>query len=165
MSKKVAFIGLGIMGSRMASNLAKHNVNLAIYNRDRAKAEELGNKGVTIADSIDEAVQDADIVFSMLSTPEAITTVFLGEEGALNNMKPGSIWADCTTVNPSFSKRCHFEAKEHNVAFVDAPVEGSKPQAENAELIFFLGGKATEVVLVFPLGVTYLSQVVRLILA
>ena len=80
---KIAFIGLGIMGGNMASHLAKNNLNLTVYNRTPKNFETFGNSTVTIADSIENAVKDADVVFSMLSTPQVVEEVFFGAKGAL----------------------------------------------------------------------------------
>jgi 3-hydroxyisobutyrate dehydrogenase-like beta-hydroxyacid dehydrogenase len=137
----ITFIGLGIMGSRMAANLLKNDVNLTVYNRSPEVAEALGQKGARVAGSISEAVANADLVFSMLSTPEVVASIFFGEKGALSDMKPNAIWADCTTVNPSFSLQADEEAEKHDVRFLDAPVAGTKPQAQNGELVFFIGGE------------------------
>ena len=136
---KVAFIGLGIMGSRMAANLLKNGVDLTIYNRSKAPVENLVTQGAKSANSANEAVKDADLVFSMLSTPDVVEYLFLGENGILNNMKKEAIWADCSTVNPSFSIKAHKVAKSAGIYFIDAPVAGTKPHAENAELVFFVG--------------------------
>jgi len=138
---KIAFIGLGIMGSNMASHLAKNNLNLTVYNRTPKNFETFGNSTVTIADSIENAVKDADVVFSMLSTPQVVEEVFFGAKGALKSMKKNAIWADCTTVNPSFSISAFEEANKYNIRFLDTPVSGSKIPAENAELIFLVGGE------------------------
>lgn len=138
---KIAFIGLGIMGSNMASNLAKNNLNLTVYNRTPKKLETSGNSNVFYADSIQNALKDADIVFSMLSTPQVVEDVFFGAEGALNSMKKNAIWADCTTVNPSFSNRAFEEASKYAIRFLDTPVSGSKIPAEKAALIFLVGGE------------------------
>mgnify|MGYP001825826282 CR=1 FL=1 len=138
---KIAFIGLGIMGSNMASNLAKNNLNLTVYNRTPKKLVTSGNSNITYADSVENAVKDADIVFSMLSTPQVVEEVFFGTEGALNSMKKDAIWADCTTVNPSFSNSAFEEAKKYAIRFLDTPVSGSKIPAERAELIFLVGGE------------------------
>lgn len=139
---KIAFIGLGIMGSRMAANLAKNKVDLSVYNRTVKKIEALNLKNVKIADSALSAVKDADIVFSMLSTPQVIESLFFGKEGLLQGMKKNAIWADCSTVNPSFSLREEKEAKLNNIRFLDTPVSGSKMAAQNAELVFIVGGDA-----------------------
>ncbi len=139
---KIAFIGLGIMGSNMATHLAKNNVNLTVYNRTPKEFETFENPNVTIAYTVENAVKDADIVFSMLSTPQVVEEVFFGDQGAIHSMKKEAIWADCTTVNPSFSVTAFEEAKKYNVRFLDTPVSGSKIPAENAELIFLVGGEA-----------------------
>ena len=146
----IAFIGLGIMGSRMAAHLAKNNVNLIVYNRDKSKTTELETLGAQVADTIKEAVQDSEIVFSMLSTPETVSSIFFGENGALSQMKEGAIWTDCTTVNPAFSLQCFTESQKFGIRFIDAPVAGSKPQAENAELAFFIGGNENDVNEILP---------------
>ena len=138
---KITFIGLGIMGSRMALNLARNNTKLTVYNRTEKDHNLLKQEGVIIERSLAKAVENADIVFSMLSTPEAVEEVFFGNDKVLNRMKANAIWVDCTTVNPSFSIKAFQEATSHNIRFLDAPVAGSKPQAENAELVFFVGGK------------------------
>lgn len=141
---KITFVGLGIMGSRMAANLLKTNAELTVYNRSTDAMQSLVAQGATTATSITNAVKNADIVFSMLSTPEVVRDLFFGQEGALASMQPEAIWADCTTVNPSFSRESALEAQQYGIRFTDTPVAGTKPQAQNAELVFFAGGdKAT----------------------
>jgi len=137
----ITFIGLGIMGGQMAAHLAKNDINLTVYNRTAGKSKAFNNKNVVISNSPQNAVKNADIVFSMLSTPEAVEEIFFGAENTLYSMKKNAIWVDCSTVNPSFSLRSFNEAKKHNIRFIDAPVAGSKPQAKNAELVFFIGGE------------------------
>ncbi|MEJ2479388.1 MAG: NAD(P)-dependent oxidoreductase [Acidihalobacter sp.] len=141
----VTFIGLGIMGSRMAANLLQHGANLTVYNRSQAPARALGELGARIAASARDAVDDADVVFTMLSSPEAVTEVALGDDGFLPAMKPNALWADCSTVNPSFSQEEAAAARARGLRFLDAPVAGSAPQAEKGELVFFVGGDAADV--------------------
>ena len=136
---KVSFIGLGIMGSRMAANLLKNNVELTVYNRSKEPMNALVKQGAQAAASIKEAVTEADIVFSMLSTPEVVEMIFLKEDGALSMMKKNAIWADCSTVNPSFSQGAGRLAEAQGIRFADTSVAGTKPHAENAELVFFAG--------------------------
>lgn len=140
---KVTFIGLGIMGSRMAANLLKNNVDLTIFNRSSEPMKALEAQGAKTANSANEAVKGADLVLSMLSTPEVVEYVFLGNQGALANMKKGAIWADCTTVNPSFSLKAQAAAQAVGIRFADTPVAGTKPHAEKAELVFFVGAEKT----------------------
>jgi len=129
------------MGSRMASNLLKNGVDLTIYNRSKEPVEKLVAQGAKTAKTANEAVANADIVFSMLSTPEVVEYVFMEGNGVLANMKKGAIWADCTTVNPSFSLKANAAAEKAGIQFLDAPVAGTKPQAQNAELVFFVGAE------------------------
>ncbi|WP_340103533.1 NAD(P)-dependent oxidoreductase [Rhodohalobacter sp. 8-1] len=140
MGEKIAFIGLGIMGSRMANNLQKNDVNLTVYNRTRSAMDPLVESGAHGAGSLENAVEEADIVFTMVSDPDAIEQLAFGETGFLSFMKEQALWVDCTTVNPSFSLKEAEEAKKHNVRFMDAPVAGSKGPAENGELTFLIGG-------------------------
>lgn len=98
-----------------------------------------------------EAVSKADVVFGMLSTPEVVRDIFLSEKGALTAMKPNAIWADCSTVNPSFSRTCAGAAAARNIHFLDTPVAGTKPHAEQAELVFFVGGDKEPLTTIQPL--------------
>ena len=148
---KAAFIGLGIMGSRMAKNLLKNNVDLTVFNRSVRPMKELEKSGALTAGSYRGAVQGADIVFTMLSTPEVVEQVALSETGFIPEMKDNALWVDCSTVNPSFSLQESIAAKKHNIRFMDAPVAGSKPHAENGELVFFAGGEKTDLAEVEPL--------------
>ncbi|MEM7345240.1 MAG: NAD(P)-dependent oxidoreductase [Chloroflexota bacterium] len=138
---KIGFIGLGIMGSRMAANLLAGGVELIVHNRTKEKAATLLEQGATWAESF-AAFADADIVFTMLAHPEAVEQVALGAKGLLNHLRPGKLWVDCSTVNPSFSRQMALEAKTRNIRFLEAPVAGTKPQAQNGALVFFVGGDA-----------------------
>jgi len=138
---KITFIGLGIMGSRMAANLLKNDVDVTVYNRSKEPVKALLKKGAKTATTANEAVKDADLVFSMLSTPEVVESVFYTEDGVLSAMKKNSIWVDCSTVNPSFSMKSKSAAERFGIRFVDAPVAGTLPHAENAELVFFVGAE------------------------
>jgi 3-hydroxyisobutyrate dehydrogenase-like beta-hydroxyacid dehydrogenase len=148
---KVTFIGLGIMGSRMAHNLLKGKTDLTVYNRTRSAAHELEKHGANVTESAIEAVTEADIVITMLSTPEVVQEVAFGEKGFVQSMKKGALWMDCSTVNPSFSAQTGELAEAAGIEFVASPVAGSKDQAANAQLVFFAGGKAENVEKVKPL--------------
>ncbi len=138
---KVTFIGLGIMGSRMAANLLKNGVDVTVWNRSKASVKALEAQGAKSVSTANEAVKDADIVFSMLSNPEVVEQIFLIENGVLSAMKKGAIWVDCSTVNPSFSLKSNEVAKANDIIFIDAPVAGTLPQAQNADLVFFVGAE------------------------
>src|SRR5437773_5698369 len=102
---KIGFIGLGIMGSRMAANLQKHGHSLFVFNRTREKAEPLIAAGATWAESPAALMAKVDIVFTMLAHPGVVEEAALGKDGFLAHQAPGLIWVDCSTVNPSFSRK------------------------------------------------------------
>jgi len=149
---KIGFIGLGIMGSRMAANLRKKGHELVVYNRTREKAQDLLAGGASWADSPAELAKRVNVLVTMLSKPDAVAEVaLLGKRSFLETLMPNSLWIDCSTVNPSFSKLMAGEAKERSVRFLDAPVGGSKGPAEQGQLLFFVGGDAKDVEAAKPL--------------
>ncbi len=137
---KIGFIGLGIMGSRMALNLINGGHWLIVYNRTKSKIKTLGYNKVSRRENPAEVGKEVNIIFTMLSTPEVVKEVALGKKGFLNTLSRQSIWIDCSTVNPSFSILMAAEAEKRKIRFIDAPVAGSKLPAQNAELIFLAGG-------------------------
>ena len=141
----ISFIGLGIMGSRMAANLLKNDVSVTVYNRSSPAADHLVTQGAKKANTVAEAVRQADVVFTMLSTPAAVSEVMLSEQGGIKHMKAGAIWSDCSTVNPSFTLKAQQAATAQGVHLIDSPVAGTKPHAANAELVFFVGGANDQV--------------------
>jgi len=140
----IGFIGLGIMGSRMAANLQKCGHSLVIYNRTREKAEPLLSRGATWADSPATLATQVEIIFTMLAHPDAVEEVVLGEEGFLSHLTPGRMWIDCSTVKPSFSRKMAAEAQARGIRFLGAPVTSSKGLVELAKLNFWVGGEAAD---------------------
>ena len=138
---KIGFIGLGIMGSRMAANLMKKGYELVVYNRTKDKAKQLMDQGAAWADSPAALAKRVNVVITMLSKPDAVAEVgLLGKHALLDNLMPNSLWIDCSTVNPSFSRLMADEARARKVRFLDAPVAGSKVPAEQGQLLFYVGG-------------------------
>ena len=138
---KIGFIGLGIMGSRMAANLQKHGYPLVVFNRTRAKAEPLLGPCGTFSDSPAKVADQVDILFTMLASPEAVEQAALRANGFLNYLRPNALWVDCSSVNPSFSKKMVAAAAARQIHFVDAPVTGSVAVAEEGKLVFWVGGE------------------------
>jgi len=138
---KIGIIGLGIMGSRMAANLQKHGHSLVVFNRTRAKAEPLLGPCGTFSDSPAKVAAQVDSLFTMLAKPDAVEAVALGANGFLNYLRPNALWADCSSVNPSFSKNMAAAAAKRQVRFVDAPVSGSAAAAADGKLVFWVGGE------------------------
>ncbi|MCO7175038.1 NAD(P)-dependent oxidoreductase [Sporolactobacillus kofuensis] len=140
----IGFIGIGIMGSRMAARLIDAGHDLVIYNRTKSKADPLIEKGAKWADSPREVGQQADIVFTMLANPQAVDAVAYGQNSLLSGMKPGTLWIDSSTISPTQSVKLAESASQKEIRFLDAPVAGSTGPAEKGELIFFVGGAAAD---------------------
>jgi 3-hydroxyisobutyrate dehydrogenase-like beta-hydroxyacid dehydrogenase len=148
---KIGFIGLGIMGGRMAANLQKHGYDLVVFNRTRAKAQPLIDNGAIFTESPAKVAEQVDVLFTMLAHPDAVEQAALGRNGFLNHLKPKALWVDCSSVNPSFSQKMAAAASAQQIRFVDAPVTGSAPVAEEAKLVFWVGGDAADVEAIRPL--------------
>lgn len=136
---KIGFIGMGIMGSRMATNLQQAGHELVIFNRTSRKANRLIAKGAIEVSTPAEVAQRTGIIFTMLPHPDAVEEVALGTKGFLNALSINSLWIDCSTLNPTFAKKMAKVAGENQVKYIDAPVAGSKNQAEQKELVFLVG--------------------------
>src|SRR3989440_7572156 len=141
---KIGFIGLGIMGSRMAANLQKHGYSLVVFNRTRDKAEPLLGPCGTFSDSPAKLAQQVDVLFTMLAHPDAVEQAALGANGFLNHLRPNALWVDCSSVNPSFSQKMAAETARRQIRFVDAPVTGSAPVAAEAKLTFWVGANEVD---------------------
>src|SRR2546425_5903561 len=139
------------MGSRMAANLQKRGHSLVVYNRTREKADALVAEGARWADSPTALAAQVEVIFTMLAHPDAVEEAALGPDGLLRHLGPGKMWIDCSTVNPSFSRKMAVEANIKGVGFLDAPVTGSKGQAELAKLTFWVGGETTDLETCRPL--------------
>ncbi len=149
--KDIGFIGLGIMGSRMALNLQKAGHTLTVYNRTLEKTAVLKKQGAKVVDKPSAVPFENEIIISMLSTPETIRETALGPDGFLEKMSPGTIWLNCSTVNPSFAKEMEKTSETRGIRYIDAPVAGTKGPAEKGELVFLVGGNTTDIVEVQPL--------------
>jgi len=148
---KIGFIGLGIMGSRMAANLQKQGHSLVVFNRTRGKAEPLMAEGAKWAESPAALALQVEVIFTMLAHPDAVEEAALGEDGFLRYPQPGQMWIDCSTVNPSFSRKMAAEAQARGIRFLGAPVTGSKGPAALAKLTFWVGGDAADLETCRPL--------------
>jgi len=138
---KIGFIGLGIMGSRMATNLQKHGCSIVMFNRTRAKAEPLLGPCGTFSDSPAKVADQVDILFTMLANPDAVEEMALRANGFLNYLRPNAVWVDCSSVNPSFSKKMAAAAAARQIHFVDAPVTGSAATSAEGKLVFWVGAE------------------------
>jgi len=143
MIKKISYLGLGTMGSGMASNLLRAGYELTVWNRTTEKCEPFARKGARVADTPADAVRDVDLVMSMLSNDEAVQDVVFGAKGILRGIKEGQIAMDMSTVLPATSLREEEAYAKRGADFLDAPVFGSKQESAEAKLwIMAAGNKA-----------------------
>jgi 3-hydroxyisobutyrate dehydrogenase-like beta-hydroxyacid dehydrogenase len=143
MIKAISYLGLGTMGSGMASNLLKAGYELTVWNRSVEKCEPFAKKGARVANTPADAVRDGELVIYSLSNDQAVEEVVFGARGILNGISAGQIAMDMSTVLPAMSLREQEAYAKRGVDFLDAPVFGSKNEAANAELwIMAAGNKA-----------------------
>ncbi len=146
----IAFIGTGVMGGSMAMNLLKKGFTLSVYNRTPAKTAALAAAGATVAGTIAEAVQQADLVISMVGFPQDVREIWLGDGGILQAMKPGAAGLDMTTSDPALAREIAAAAAAAGHLAGDAPVTGGDVGARNATLTILYGGSAELFALVQP---------------
>jgi 2-hydroxy-3-oxopropionate reductase len=136
---KIAFIGTGLMGYPMASNLLKKKLNLKVFSRTLDKAKPLEKLGAIVSNSLSEAVKDADIIVTMLTDDEAVEKV-LGDKEFLNNLKPSSTVIDMSSIKPKIAIEYGKILEEKKINFLDAPVSGGTIGAEDGSLAIMVGG-------------------------
>ncbi|GEP08387.1 NAD(P)-dependent oxidoreductase [Methylobacterium gnaphalii] len=148
---KVAFLGLGVMGSPMARHLAKKGHDVTVYNRTRAKADAWvqANGGVA-ASTPREAAAGQEIVFACVGNDDDLRSVVLGEDGAFAGMSKGAVFVDHTTASAEVARELSAAADAAGLHFIDAPVSGGQAGAENGALTVMCGGDATTYAKVEP---------------
>jgi 3-hydroxyisobutyrate dehydrogenase len=151
-SDSVGFVGLGIMGSRQAGNLAKAGYELTVYNRTRARAEEwVAEHGGQLAGSPREVAERSDVVITMVVDGAQVEEMILGEDGALSGAREGTLFVDMSTIAPATARSLAERLSAEGHAFVDAPVTGSSPKAEAGTLTIMCGGAKDDVERARPL--------------
>lgn len=141
-ARKVAFLGLGVMGFPMAGHLALAGHRVTVYNRSTDKAlawckEFTGASAPTPR----EAVADCDFVFCCVGNDDDLRSVVLGDNGALAGMRPGAVFVDHTTASAGVARELHAQAAQRGLQFVDAPVSGGQAGAQNGMLTVMCGGE------------------------
>jgi 3-hydroxyisobutyrate dehydrogenase len=146
--KQIGWIGLGNMGTPMASNLSKAGFPLTVFNRGIEKTKPFENTNVTIAQNVSELVTQSDIIFTMLSNDEAVAAVYdeIFGMGAIE----GKIFIDMSTISEQLSESIAQRLKQKKASFLDAPVAGSTQPAANGTLIIMVGGDAADLNLALP---------------
>lgn len=138
----IAFIGLGHMGLPMARNLLKAGFTLKVFDLVQAAIDELTREGALPASSALDALQDADVLVSMLPASRHVEGLYLGDNGLLAALKPGSLVLECSTIAPESARKVHQAARERSIEMLDAPVSGGTAGAAAGTLTFMIGGAA-----------------------
>lgn len=140
-TEKIGFIGLGNMGHPMAKNLEKAGFTLFVYNRTEEKAEDFRSKS-TVCQSVADLVNEADIIFTMLTNDQAVEAVY---KDILKNDLSGKLFVDMSTISQKMSKEVGNSVKIEEASFIDAPVAGSTKPAAEGTLIIMVGGENDDV--------------------
>ncbi|KJS54367.1 2-hydroxy-3-oxopropionate reductase [Streptomyces rubellomurinus] len=144
MSRKIAFVGLGIMGKPMAVNLVKAGHHVTGFDLSRASIDTVVAAGGHGAASIADAVRDAEVVITMVPADPHVEAVMLGEDGVLAHVRPGTLVVDMSSITPQTSVKVAKAAAEKGVRTLDAPVSGGEAGAIEAVLSIMVGGEAAD---------------------
>lgn len=147
----VGFIGTGVMGRSMASNILNGGYKLLVNNRTKESADTLVEKGAVWKDSIADLAKDADVIITIVGYPNDVENIYFREDGILNNCKKGTIVIDMTTSKPSLAQRIFNEGKAKDISALDAPVSGGDIGARDGKLTIMVGGEKEVFEKVLPL--------------
>lgn len=137
----VGFIGLGLMGSRLAKRLHAAGWKLKVWNRNPERARALGQEGVAVAASLAELVAGADVLLSCLANDAAVRSVYLGEGGVLSSAKAGTFVLEMSTISAELSTELHRQADERGIRLLDLAISGSTPAVEAGTITLLAGGE------------------------
>ncbi|MFP7200096.1 NAD(P)-dependent oxidoreductase [Lysinibacillus halotolerans] len=139
-SKKIAFIGTGVMGASIVKHLLKADFDVTVYSRTKSKTAELVELGAKWAPTPKEAADGKDIIFTMVGFPSDVEEVYSGQDGIFQTAKKGAVVVDMTTSEPTLAKNLYAKAKEKGIFSIDAPVSGGDVGAQNGTLSIMVGG-------------------------
>lgn len=159
---RVAFLGLGIMGRPMASNLVKAGHEVTVWNRTPGKDKDKDVEGARTAASPADAASGVEVVWMCVSDTNAVESVLFGPNGVEESLNEGMIVVDSSTISPSATKKFAERVHSRGASYVDAPVTGSKTGAENGTLIFIVGGEETTIEKLKPLFAAMGKQFFRM---
>jgi 3-hydroxyisobutyrate dehydrogenase len=161
-ARRVAFLGLGVMGHPMAGHLARAGHAVTVYNRTATKAEAwVAQHGGASAATPAAAAQGAQIVFACVGNDDDLRSVTLGGQGAFGAMAPGAIFVDHTTASAQIARELYAGARARGLHFVDAPVSGGQAGAVNGALTVMCGGDAAPFEAMKPVALAFAKAVTR----
>jgi 3-hydroxyisobutyrate dehydrogenase-like beta-hydroxyacid dehydrogenase len=151
-AERIGFLGLGIMGSRMAANLARSGRELAVWTHTPGKAQAWAQEhGASAFQTPAEVASRSEIVISMVVDGEQVASVLLGEGGAIEAARPGLLCIDSSTISPPDTRRIGAALAARGASMLDAPVTGSSPRAEDGTLTIMVGGESEDFARALPL--------------
>jgi 3-hydroxyisobutyrate dehydrogenase len=160
--RRVAFIGLGVMGGPMAQHLAAAGHRVTVYNRAAEKARTwVEQNGGRAAATPREAAQGAELVFACVGNDDDVRAIALGERGALAGMRRGAVLVDHTTASAHLARELHAHARASGLEFIDAPISGGQSGAENGTLTIMCGGDPEPFERMRPVAMAYARAVTR----
>lgn len=162
MTKKITLMGLGGMGIGIARNLLNAGFDLTVYNRTAARSAPLAQLGAKVKESPREAVQDAEIVISIVADDDASRQIWLGAQGALEGAKPDAILIECSTLSMAWIRELASLAAERALAFLDAPVNGGPDLAAAGKLRMMVGGDANAFEQTHPVLASFCSEIAHM---
>ena len=148
---KIAFIGLGNMGSPMALNLLKKGYAVSVFDLVQATMDSLEQEGATQANSALEVVNNADVVISMLPAGKHVKSLYIGENGLISQLKADTLVIDSSTIDASTSKAVANKLAKRGIHFIDAPVSGGVGGATAGTLTFIVGGEEQDYATALPI--------------
>lgn len=147
---KIGFIGTGVMGTGIVTNLLKHHENVTVYNRTKAHAQPVLNQGAQWADSPASLVQDSDIVMTMVGFPKDVKEVYYGDQGIFQTAHAGQYLVDMTTSSPALDQKINQTANKIGAHALDTPVSGGDIGAQNGQLTVMVGGEQSDLAALKP---------------
>jgi len=141
LTARVGFIGLGLMGSRLARRLDSFGWRVRAWNRSPEPAEQLSKWGLPIASSIADLVTGSDVILSSLANDAAVRSVYLDKGGVFSVAEPGTVILEMSTISPGLSRELHLEARARGVKLLDVAISGSTPAVEAGTITLLAGGE------------------------
>jgi 3-hydroxyisobutyrate dehydrogenase len=144
MRERIGFLGLGMMGSRMAANIARAGFPLTVWTHTAGKAQRWAQEhGAQAADSPAQVAAHSDLIVSMVVDGAQVSSILLGDGGVVESAQPGLLCVDMSTIGPAATVELGAALRRHDIALLDAPVTGSLPRAEDGTLTIMIGGETS----------------------
>lgn len=147
----IGFIGTGVMGKSMATHLLKAGYHVHVYNRTKAKAQELLEQGASWSENVADLAAECNVIITMIGYPKDVEEIYLGPNGLLSHAKRETYLLDMTTSSPELAIRIFQAAKQKEMYALDAPVSGGDIGAKEARLAIMVGGESADFETVLPI--------------